>query len=221
MVTIDFTPLNSFATLTLPLEDVDSQPKNGSTARIAWEITVASVGKIRLSTGGTLNEMTGRVFVAIGDASPLGKTRRDDGEGATWGALYYFERDFNLRLYVSRKLFERLLHLAEIARIPSIEITFDIDEPGIKYRDVAYFADWDNVAHNQLNVAFCKLQTELVLPKMIREANDGKRLAKRHHLPIVATDRWGRPSSFRNAQLLYERVSLRRSSRVSVALPSG
>jgi hypothetical protein len=147
--------------LSLPLEDTDSTPKNGGKARLIWDISVKSPGKIILGSGGTLNEMEGKLFVSIGDASPLGKTRRDDDSGDSWGALYYFKELYNLLLYVSPAIFDRLIYLSDRARIPDVEITTGIRTREIKTRQVAYFVDWDNLVYESVDVEHCKFSVQL------------------------------------------------------------
>jgi hypothetical protein len=124
MTSICFKPAETSARIELPLPHPDARAKNGGTPRISWRVACQDI--VHLATGGGLNDLEGTLSVSVGDASPNGKTNFEQAPGEHWGVLDFFDwsnpHTFQVETYVSRDVFDRLVHLAEISRIPDCRV---------------------------------------------------------------------------------------------------
>lgn len=90
-----------------PNELLESKPS------LAWDAEFPRDSEVRfasLVSGGKMREMTGRVFVTIGAATPDGKA--DFGEKPSWGFFSYRadpEDRFGVQLHISEQMFEKVV----------------------------------------------------------------------------------------------------------------
>lgn len=184
MLSITFEPVDLQAHYVFPLE---GKPPNddflaGSPSpTLVWTVRPVSEETVRLSTGGSLKELSGRARISIGDASPEGKAKFGAGNPVRWGGINYhkaeagFGESYSVSLFVSAAMFTRILHLAELGRPPELEIHLDdgqslktifdknSSETGIKYGAAPDGSDknWDNITHRYLEICWCSFSSPL------------------------------------------------------------
>jgi hypothetical protein len=130
-----------------------------TTPTLAWDAEIPRGTEVEfasLTSGGKLRDMTGRVFVTIGRATPVGMT---DFNGAPrWGYFSYRanpEARFRVQLHVSQPMFQKLLGLASNNSVPTLDLSVN-DSAGIEIAPPeGYLAAWDNVEVPDLEIKWC------------------------------------------------------------------
>jgi hypothetical protein len=185
MPSITFEPTSPSAHLSFPLDG--DPPKNLSvpTRRgVSWSVRVAHRPpmrqQVRISTGGKLNDLPGRVGIFVGVATPNGKAQYKAGD--KWGILSYhegreeFPENYAISLYVSATLLDQLVRLAELGRPPTLNVDLGDDlmlddkksanEKFIKYgwEPDGSGLEWDNKSARVLEIMWCGFSSELGTP---------------------------------------------------------
>ena len=132
MTQLTFVPMAPAATLSFGLDGQPPPMEIGGEAHIGWGIRVASDDRVELTTGGKLKDIRGGMSVKVGTASPFGKLQTTDNR-EIWGVLAYsgpvseiefqFPARYYVQLFVSQRLFDQLLRLAELGRPPSVTVS--------------------------------------------------------------------------------------------------
>ena len=151
---------------------------------VFWAVKLSPDETVRLATGNELKDLPGRVIFRVGDASPEGKTTYSKGRPVRWGGLHYiadnksgdsiprFPESFDVDLYVSRNLFERLESLIAAGRLPALTVTVgeesdgDADGHGIRYgwEPDGRALEWDNKRFPHLEMLWCEFEVDVGLP---------------------------------------------------------
>lgn len=146
-----------------PNELLDSKPS------LAWDAEFPRDSEVRfasLVSGGKMREMTGRVFVTIGTATPDGKEKFD--EEPIWGYFSYCadpEDRFRVQLYVSKQMFAKLADLVRDRCVPTLDL-FVTDHDGIETAlPDGCLAEWDNVKVPNLEIKWCTFAVALPFSK--------------------------------------------------------
>lgn len=165
MVLITLSPRGAL-TYYFPLNgDPPSSELPESKPSLAWDAEFPRDSEVRfasLVSGGKMREMTGRVFVTIGTATPDGKEKFD--EKASWGYFSYRvdpEDRFLVQLHVSAKMFERLVGFARNGCVPSLDLSVTDDEGIETAPPDGYLAEWDNVKVPNLEIMWCTFTVAL------------------------------------------------------------
>jgi hypothetical protein len=146
---------------------------------VSWAVRVADRQKIRLATGNDLNKLPGHVRFFVGDATPEGMTPQHDAVGPCWGRFRWYEEletryephfpeNYEVDMYVSQRLFERLESLVAANQIPKVTLSVGSKTDGASIK-VGWEPDgsgleWDNVKRPQLEVVWCDFDVDAGLP---------------------------------------------------------
>lgn len=161
---------------------LDGQPPRGVFSStdapiLQWSVRVAYSDHINLSTGGKLNDLRGIAIVEAGSPSANGQKsisfKDDDKPWDSRGWLMYrpaTEDDdalFEVHVYVSERLFDRIVSLVLSGHAPSLQVWLgnrllssegdrvESDALKSKFYDASYI-DWDNKIAPWIEVDWCK-----------------------------------------------------------------
>jgi hypothetical protein len=145
---------------------------------IRWAVRIADRQRVRLVTGKELNQLPGHVRFFVGDAGPEGKTHRE-GMAARWGDFHWykvvesrdgpdFPENYEVDMYVSQGLFDRLESLVAAQTIPELTVSVgsNTDKDSIKYgwEPDGSALEWDNIKQPNLEVIWCNFGVHVGLP---------------------------------------------------------
>jgi hypothetical protein len=161
----------------------DGKPPKGdllSRNVVAWAVRVPDRERVRLATGSELNKLPGRVRFFVGDATPDGKATFREGASARWGDFHWYEgnktsgdsprfpENYEVDMYVSQDLFNRLESLAAAQTIPKLTVSLGsgTDKDSIKYgwEPDGSGLEWDNIKQPHLEVHWCNFDVHVGLP---------------------------------------------------------
>jgi hypothetical protein len=194
-----FLPVDAATSFSFPLDGPAPARAISNNTTLAWSVRLEHGKKVRLSTGSRLNDIQGHVNIQVGDASPEGRSVFGEEENRIerWGFLRYFESDssdflsvpeqYFVSLYVSQRLFDRVLRLAERGHPPTVSIEVaeksigDLlkgEEPpkefAMKYgwEPDGSGVEWNNKASPHVEITWCTFSAELGTPAITLPGGD-------------------------------------------------
>lgn len=166
VVFIELEPSSSEANYYFPL---DCKPTTDevmeSAASLAWDARFARDSDIRhatLKSGGKMRDLTARVYVQVGTATPDGKA--DFGDKPKWGYFSYrddAEVQVRAQLHVSERMFAKLVELATHGTVPTLFVSVADDEGIETLLPDGYLGEWDNVNVPNLEIIWCEFTVAL------------------------------------------------------------
>jgi hypothetical protein len=143
---------------------------------LGWSVRLDQDDRVSLSSGERLRDLKGAVHLFIGSAEARGREsfKFPDGTRLSWGALSYvkFKEDTNgcydIRLYVSRVIFDRVEKMMLSGRPPRLNLTLGdrlVDlgtgehagSPAFK-SNFGDEIDWDNKAAPWIEIDWCEFE---------------------------------------------------------------